>query len=92
VTAKYYTGGATPITKTFAVTAGSRVTVELFRGDTTSAACSPTGTGCGPGAGVALFGIVLQSDKPVLVEKPTYSSNSGTYGATDTLAYLSPGF
>jgi hypothetical protein len=92
VTAQYYTGGTTPVTKTFAVTAGSRVTLELFKGDTTSGSCSPTGAGCGLGTGVNLFGIVLQSDKPILVEKPTYSSNAGTYGATDTLAYLSPGF
>jgi hypothetical protein len=93
VTAKYYTGGATPVSKTFTVTAGSRVTLELFNGNTTSGSCSPTATpGCGPGPGVALFGIVLQSDKPLLVEKPTYSSNAATYGATDTVAFLSPGF
>jgi hypothetical protein len=92
VTAKYYTGTSI-VTKTFTVAAGSRVTVELFKGNLLdNPSCSPTGTGCGLGVGVTLFGIVLQSDKPILVEKPTYSSNQGTYGATDTLAYLSPGF
>ena len=41
-----------------------------------------SGTG-GVGPGVASVGIVVWSDQPVLVEKPTYSSNSATYGATD---------
>ena len=44
----------------------------------------------GAGPGFEPLGIVLSSDLAVLVEKPTYSSNASTYGATDTVAY-SPG-
>jgi hypothetical protein len=35
---------------------------------------------------------VVLSTLPVLVEKPTYSSNSASYGATDTLGYSPPNF
>ena len=33
---------------------------------------------------------VLSGSLPVLVEKPTYSSNASTYGATDTAGYTPP--
>jgi hypothetical protein len=72
VTITYYTGGE-PIVKTFAVPAGTRHTVEVFSALE------------GAGPGYDQLGIVVASDQPVLVEKPTYSSNSATYGATDTL-------
>jgi len=38
------------------------------------------------------LGIVVLTDQPVLVEKPTYNSTSGAYGATDTLGYSPSGF
>ena len=37
-------------------------------------------------------GVVLSSDQPVLVEKPTYNASSGSFGATDTLGYSPPNF
>ena len=37
------------------------------------------------------IGITVSSSVPVLVEKPTYSSNSATYGATDTMGYTPAG-
>jgi hypothetical protein len=34
--------------------------------------------------------VTVTSDLPVLIEKPTYSSNASTYGATDTAGYTPP--
>ena len=76
----YYTSGG-KVTKTFAVAANSRHTVLVF---------SDNGEGLGPN--FSPLGIVVASDQPVLVEKPTYSSNLATYGATDTSAYSPPSF
>ena len=45
----------------------------------------------GPGSGYYPLGMVIESDQPVMVEKPTYSSNSATYGATDTMGYTPAG-
>jgi hypothetical protein len=45
----------------------------------------------GVGASQYPIGITLDSNLPVLVEKPTYSSNASTYGATDTAGYTPPG-
>jgi hypothetical protein len=79
ITATYYTSMGT-IVQRFVVAAGSRHTVELFSGT----------EGCGSFLSCSRFGIVLSSDQPVLVEKPTYSSNPSTYGATDTAGYTPP--
>ncbi len=79
ITATYYTGSG-PLVRNFPVAAGSRHTVQVFLATE------------GPGPGYAPLGIVIQSDKPVLVEKPTYGSTTGAYGATDTLGYAPPGF
>jgi hypothetical protein len=92
VTATYYTNAGL-VQKGFSVNANSRVTVEVFRGSMTSnPACVPGAGSCGVGAGVSPLGIVLQSSQPILVEKPTYNSTSGAYGATDTLGYSPSGF
>jgi len=53
----------------------SRHTVEVFS------------TSEGIGRAVAPLGIVVVADAPVLVEEPTYNSNSTTYGAADTVGY-----
>ena len=79
VTVDYYTTGA-KVTKQIVVTHSTRRTVLVF---------STTGGGLGPG--FSPLGIVVSSDKPVLVEKPTYSSNLATYGATDTTGYTPAG-
>ncbi len=70
----YYPDGS-PIVRTFTVSARTRHTVEVFNAV----------EGAGPGFGH--LGIVVSSDQPVLVEKPTYNSTSAAYGATDTLGY-----
>ena len=79
VTITYYPGG-TPATRTFAVPGNTRYTVAVFLAT----------EGIGPG--VTTLGIVAASDQPVLVEKPTYSSNTATYGATDTAGYAAASF
>ena len=77
VTAAYVTATGT-ITKSFPVAANSRQTVALFS------------TAAGLGPGIAAFRTALTSDQPVLVEKPSYSTNEPDFGATDTVGY-SPG-
>jgi hypothetical protein len=74
VAATYYPD-ASPIVRSFTVAAHTRHTVEVFK----------AAEGAGPGFGH--LGIVVSSDQPILVEKPTYNSTSGAYGATDTLGY-----
>ena len=69
-------GQSRTFTTLTSVAANSRKTVLVFQSD-----------GVGAGAGWSPLGIVVQADQGVLVEKPTYSSNSSTYGATDTLGY-----
>jgi hypothetical protein len=78
ITVDYYTTGG-KVTKTFNVLANTRHTVLVFANN---------GEGVGPG--FSPLGIVVSSDQMVLVEKPTYSSNSATYGATDTTGYTPP--
>jgi len=56
----------------------SRHTVQIF------SSTEGVGTGQHPVA------ITMNSDLAVLVEKPTYSSNASTYGATDTGGYTPP--
>ena len=72
-------GQAHVFTNLTTLAGNSRKTVLIFQPD-----------GVGAGGGWSPLGIVVQTDQPVLVEKPTYSSNPSTYGATDTLG-LSPG-
>ena len=79
VTIEYETP-AGKITKHLTVLANIRHTVLVF---------SDNGEGIGPG--YAVLGIVVSSDQPVMVEKPTYSANAGTYGATDTMGYTPAG-
>ena len=81
ITVTYYPPTGATIGRTFAVAAGSRHTVEVF---------APTAEGAGPG--LAPLGMVVESDVPVLVEKPTYGSGSASYGATDTLGYTPASF
>ena len=76
----YYTSSGI-INRTFVVGAATRHTVLVFAND---------GEGAGPG--FDLLGIVVTSDQGVLVEKPSYSSNPATYGATDTMAYSPAAF
>jgi plastocyanin len=68
------------VVKGFPVAAGTRKTVEVFK----------TAEGAGPG--YSPLGIVVSSDQPVLVEKPTYSSNAATYGATVTMGFAAVSF
>jgi hypothetical protein len=79
LTITYYTPNG-PASRSVAVSANSRHTVELFN----------SAEGAGPG--YSNLGIVVSSDQPVLVEKPTYSANSSTYGATDTLGFRATAF
>jgi hypothetical protein len=74
VVVTYYPDGS-PIVRSFTVPARTRHTVEVFKAAE------------GPGPGFGHLGIVVASDQPVLVEKPTYNSTPGAYGATDTLGY-----
>ena len=78
VTITYYPGGA-PITRTVVITPTTRKTVLIFQATE------------GVGPGIASIGIVVASDQLVLVEKPTYSSNFSTYGATDTAGFAGGG-
>ena len=77
----YYTASQTFPRDAVTVNPNTRLTVPIF-----SAVSGALGSGY---AGV---GIVILSEQPVLVEKPTYSANSDTYGATDTLGYSPPNF
>ena len=78
VTITYYPAGPA-VTRTLIVPPTTRHTVLVFQ----------TVEGVGPGLGAV--GIVVGSDQPVLVEKPSYSSNFATYGATDTAGYAGSG-
>jgi plastocyanin len=93
VAISYYTNAGL-VQKSLSVSPNSRATVEVFKGDTSPnpAACSPSSGTCGVGPGVSPLGIVLQSSQPILVEKPTYNSTAGAYGATDTLGYSPTSF
>jgi murein DD-endopeptidase MepM/ murein hydrolase activator NlpD len=71
VTATFYTTMAT-VVRTYTVPVGTRSTIDVN-----------SSQGVGPGVGQV--GVVLSSDQPILVEKPTYSAGAATYGATDTL-------
>lgn len=73
ITATYYTESGV-VSKPITVLPLSRHTVALSDGVE------------GAGAGHTM-GIHLSSDQLVLVEKPTYSVNASTYGATDTVGY-----
>ncbi len=80
----YYatSGGATRVlTRLTSVQPNARATVLVFQNG-----------GVGLGTGYSPLGIVVQTDQPVLVEKPTYSANPATYGATDTLGFAPGGF
>jgi hypothetical protein len=81
LTVTYYPPLGPSIVRTITVAGRSRHTVEVF------------GTTEGAGPGLSSLGIVVASDQPVLVEKPTYSANPTTYGATVTGGYSpTPGF
>jgi hypothetical protein len=80
MTVTYYTVSGT-VVRSLTVGANTRRTVVINDGS--------AGSG-GLGAGSINVGVVLSSDQPVLVEKPTYSSNLLTYGATDTLGSAGP--
>jgi hypothetical protein len=81
VSIDYYTVGG-KVTKAVTVNANTRVTVAVF------------GTASGVGTGRVVLGIVVTSTNavPILVERPTYSANTSTYGATDTMAYSPASF
>jgi hypothetical protein len=79
IVATYFTGAGATV-RTFGVAPSSRHTVGLFSFTE------------GPGPGYYPLGIEIESDQPVLVEKPTYSRNAMTFGATDTLGYTPTGF
>jgi len=79
LTVTYYLplGGA--MVRTITVAARSRQTIEVF------------GISEGVGPGLSSLGIGVVSDQPVLVEKPTYSTNPMTFGATVTGGYSPAG-
>lgn len=80
VTITYYDAAAGfPVTGTIMVPANTRQTVQVF--------APPFFVTGGAGPGLANLGIVVSSDAPVLVEKPTYNSTSARFGATDTLGF-----
>ena len=79
VTISYYAPAGLQ-TRVLNVPANTRHTVLVF------------GSAEGVGPGVSPLGIVVSSSLPVLVEKPTYSSNASTYGASDTLGYPAASF
>lgn len=79
LTLTYFVPGG-PLTRTLATPGHSRATVDLSSSDLG-----------GPGPGYPLFGIQVSSDQPVIVEKPTYGSAPGAYGATDAIGYTPPG-
>jgi hypothetical protein len=75
----YYTSSG-PVTRTVTLAPHSRHTVEVFNGSE------------GPGASTDPIGVVVSSSSPVLVEKPTYSTNTIGYGGTDTTGYSPASF
>jgi outer membrane protein assembly factor BamB len=81
VSIDYYTAGG-KVTKAVTVNANTRLTVAI------------SGTTSGIGTGQVMLGIVVTSTNavPILVEKPTYSANTTTYGATDTMGYSPASF
>jgi hypothetical protein len=81
LTVTYYAASGT-VARSLRVNANTRRTVVIND--------ASAGSG-GLGAGYASVGIVVSSDQPILVEKPTYSSNPLTYGATDTLGFSPAG-
>ena len=86
VTISYYDAAAGfPRTATVVVPPATRRTVLIF-------AAPGAGSG-GVGPGFSQLGIVVSSDLPLLVERPTYSSVDSRYGATDTMGFQpSPAF
>jgi hypothetical protein len=76
VTISYYTKDGR-IDKPVTVPAHSRVTVPIY------VASAPGGLG----TGYSPLGVVVTSNQPILVEKPTYGATSTAYGATDTVGY-----
>jgi hypothetical protein len=77
-----YETAAGKVTRAVVVNPNTRLTVPVS---------DPT-SGAGPGQ--VILGIVVTSTNavPILVEKPTYSANASTYGATDTMAYSPASF
>ena len=75
VTITYYNGGLNLVHQQLTVGAQTRATVETWKADTGSH---------------YPVGVLLRSDQPIVVEKPTYSSDPLGYGATDTLAFSPP--
>ena len=70
-----YDAPSGPIVKTLVVPAGTRHTILVFN----------TTEGAGPGYGP--LPILVDSDQPVLIESPSYSSNLATYGSVITMGY-----
>ena len=76
----YYPPTGPALVQVFQVPGQTRQTVEVPK----------TLQGAGPN--LSPLGIVLQSDQSILVERPTYNSTAGAYGATDTLGYPAASF
>jgi spore germination protein YaaH len=79
VTVIYGTSGG-PIGRSFVVSGSTRHTVEL--GNAAE----------GPGPGYTSFSILVVSQRPVLVEQPSYSANAASYGATVVMGYQPTSF
>ena len=78
ITISYY-GPVGPIGPAITVSMGAHLRKTVSLSD-------PAALG-GAGPGRPQIGIIVSATQPVLVEKPTYSSNPATYGATDTAGY-----
>jgi len=79
ITIDYYSSNGKVGSKTLSVAGNTRHTVLIFQ------------TAGGVGPGISPLGMVVSADHPVIVEKPTYSSNIASYGATDTMGYSPAG-
>ena len=65
--------GITPPVKTVTIPANTRVTVEVFSGDTTTGAChTGAGSNCGVGSGIPGVSVNVHSDQRIVVERPIY--------------------
>jgi hypothetical protein len=65
--------GVTPPVKTLTIPANTRVTVEVWNGDTTSGTChTGAGANCGVGSGIGGVSVNVHSDQPIVAERPIY--------------------
>jgi hypothetical protein len=88
------TEGAGPGYYPLGIVIGSDQTEAVTVNPNTRLTVPLVGTTSGIGPDQVILGLVVSSTNavPILVEKPTYSANTSSYGATDTLAYSPASF